>query len=216
MPSWNLNRRDVTSTNNTTGPTGGLPSWHPPPNAPSMFPSGIDRLAGEDGYAAWVIRMKKAFECCGLVDLIEGKFVKPPPGDAAEVVWQTMNSYAQSYITQSITNNLVGNVSHCRDAKEIWDRLEQEYSRVDSNTIKQWFWQLKQRMKSGENVLDHVTNFQRTRDRLAAARFIIPDSTAAGILLSTLLYEPNHPQSWDRFVKKIRDIKYYYPFKSCR
>ena len=204
MSPWNSNGRGVADTNNTTSSTGGLPSsWHPPPNAPSIFPSGEDRLAGEDGYAAWVTRMKKAFECCALTDLIEGNFVKPPPGDASVPVWQRMNSYAQTYITQSITDNILESISHLHDAKEIWDRLEQEYSQVDSNAIKQWFWQLKRQMKPDENVLNHINNFQRAMDRLAGARFIIPDTTAAGILLSTLLYDPKHPESWDRFVKKF-------------
>ena len=200
----NSTRRGVASINNATGSTGRLPSsWHPTPGAFSIFPSGVDRLAGEDGYAAWAIRMKRAFEYCGLTDLIEGSFVKPLPGGALVPVWQRMNSYARTYITQSITDNILENISDLYDAKKIWDRLEQEYSQVNSNAITRWFSQLRHPMRLDENVLDHVTNFQRTRDRLATARFIIPDSTAAGILLSTLLYEPNHPQSWDHFVKKF-------------
>ena len=71
----------------------GIPSsWDLPQNVSVMFPKGdTNRLAGEDGYLVWALRMQNAFEYCGLLDIVDGKITRPSPGDATEAVWLKMN-----------------------------------------------------------------------------------------------------------------------------
>lgn len=196
----------ATSTTNTTSPTPVLPSsWDIPQNASDMLPdSDTDRLAGGDGYFVWAIRMRNAFECCGLLNIVEGRIAKPSPGDTTEAVWKKMNENAWAFIIHCIADNLVMRISHLHDAKEVWDFLAEEYSQASSSSVVDWFSRLTRRMPPGGSVSDHIARFQKAVCYLANVGFVLPESTAAAILLSTLPSDTGDPESWGHFIKGIK------------
>ena len=169
-----------------------------------MFPKGdTDRLAGEDGYLVWALRMQNAFEYCGLLDIVDGKITRPSPGDTTEAVWLKMNAAAHAFMIQCINSNLVMKNSE----GDLGPSGVRVLTTSGSGSIIYWFSRLTHHMSPTGNVSEHITSFQEAVRYLANADFTISESVTAAILLSTLPNDPKDPVSWDYFIKGIKITK---------
>ncbi|KAI6041506.1 hypothetical protein EDC04DRAFT_1259019 [Pisolithus marmoratus] len=170
-------------TGSTSASTANIPSsWDFPQNISTIFPKGDrDQLSGKDNYHVWAVHMQNAFEVCGLQAVVGGAAPRPPPGGANETVWLKMNASARTVIVQCISSSLV--------------------MKTSASSIVHWFSRLSSPMQPTDNISTHVAAFQDAYRHLANSRFVIPESCAAGLLLSTLYKDPKDPNSWDRFIK---------------
>lgn len=177
-------------------------SWDFPQNISTIFPkSDPDRLSGEGNYHVWAVRMENAFEVCGLLDVVSGAMPRPPPGDVNDAIWLKMNASARTVIAQCISSSLVMKVSHFRDAKDIWSTLGAQYTRTGAGSIVYWFSRLSNPMQPTDDISAHIMAFQDAYHHLENSNFVIPESCAAGLLLSTLYKDPGDPRSWDYFIE---------------
>jgi len=179
-------------------------TWDMLANSTGLFPkSDEDRLASESGYYVWSHRMKQALQYVGLWEIVTGTMLKPGAGVTGDDTWIKMNAAASAMILQCIKTDLVVKIIHLTSAAEIWTLFASEYSQVGSGSIMYWFSRLTRHMSSGGDISAHITGFQEATRYLANAKFIIPESVMAAILLSTLPSDPKDPESWDYFIKGI-------------
>ena len=59
-------------------------------------------------------------------------------------------------------------------------------------------------MPLSDDVLAYINEFQEVIHYLANANFLLAEHVTTDILLSLLLCNPNHPDSWDYFTKSIK------------
>src|SRR5947209_17887539 len=59
-------------------------------------------------------------------------------------------------------------------------------------------------MQSRNDAVKHISSFQEAYRHLTNSKFIIPEFSAAGLLLSTLYKDPTDRNSWDFFIKSMR------------
>jgi len=148
--------------------------------------------------------MKQALQYVGLWEIVTGTMLKPGAGVTGDDTWIKMNAATSAMILQCIKTDLVVKIIHLTSAAEIWTLFASEYSQVGSGSIMYWFSRLTRHMSSGGDISAHITGFQEATRYLANAKFIIPESVMAAILLSTLPSDPKDPESWDYFIKGIR------------
>src|SRR5438445_13616231 len=95
-------------------------------------------------------------------------------------------------------------VSHLTEATAMWDLLTREYAQARSESMTYCLRRLMHIMLLRGDISVHINEFQEAIRYLANINFLLVEHVAAGILLSSLPYNPSHPNLWDYFTKSTK------------
>ncbi|KAJ3479112.1 hypothetical protein NLI96_g9298 [Meripilus lineatus] len=189
-----------------TAATTTTPTWTMSSGSSIFFPSSeSEKLASEQDYFVWSVKMKKAFSTVGLLEVVDGTTPKPTEDDKGDLaLWMMKDTAAMALLFKCVSKELVVTLARCDTAHDAWMNLETELSQTGSGSIILWFRTLVRAFNHGEDLATHVTNFTTARNHLAQADFPIPEFISAAILLSTLPADPADSNSYNNFVAGIK------------
>ncbi|CAM8959948.1 unnamed protein product [Rhodiola kirilowii] len=84
-------------------------------------------LVGQENYATWKRSMEIALSGRYKLGFVEGKY--PKPVDAVMAArWQRCNDVVMSWLINSVSEKIIGEILHARDAVTAWEILESSYA----------------------------------------------------------------------------------------
>lgn len=136
-----------------------------------VFGKGITNFDGTD-FQAWKFEIKQTLIAHGLEEIVSGTRVRPAgDGENATVkAWIRDNAKAMSLIASSVEREQLQGLTSCRTAESMWNTLTGIYERKSASSkllLLQRYHEYQ--MKSGDNVIQHVTNVQKLASQLRNA-----------------------------------------------
>jgi hypothetical protein len=125
----------------------------------NLYKNGIPQVDGQK-YDFWSIRMKKYIQVHGFKvwkSIVDG-YISPtiPPTNDKVVKLGENNSKAKKTLLNGLSDTIFTKVSHCKSAKEIWDKLRNIYegdSKVKETKLQSYRGQFEQlKMKEDEDI----------------------------------------------------------------
>jgi hypothetical protein len=159
----------------------------------NLYKNGIPQFNGQK-YAFWSIRMKTYIHAQGFEiwqSIVDGYTTPavPPTNDKAMKLGQN-NSKAKNALLNGLSETLFTKVSHCKSAKEIWDKLQNIYegdSKVKATKLQTYRGQFKQlKMKEDENIATYFLRVDETINAIIGLREEIKESVIVQKLLRSL------------------------------
>jgi hypothetical protein len=135
----------------------------------NLYKNGIPQFNGQK-YAFWSIRMKKYKHAQGFSiwqSIVDG-YTTPavPPTNDKRVKLGQNNSKAKNALLNDLSERVFTKVSHCKSAKDIWDKLQNIYegdSKVKATKLQTYRGQFKQlKMKEDENIAAYFLQVDKT------------------------------------------------------
>ncbi|CAM8993843.1 unnamed protein product [Rhodiola kirilowii] len=84
-------------------------------------------LVGQENYATWKRSMEIALSGRYKLGFVEGKY--PKPSDVVMAArWQRCNDVVMSWLINSVSEKIVGEILHAKDAATAWEILESSYA----------------------------------------------------------------------------------------
>ncbi|CAM8947729.1 unnamed protein product [Rhodiola kirilowii] len=84
-------------------------------------------LDGQENYAVWKRSMQIALSGRYKLGFVEGKY--PKPDDVVMVArWQMCNDVVMSWLINSVSEKIVGEILHAKDAMSAWEIIESSYA----------------------------------------------------------------------------------------
>lgn len=140
-------------------------------------------------YVFWRTQVLATVRAHGFEDLLD-KFYKPPtqflPTPTGEhhanpdfFSWIRRDQYLMSWMLSSITESMLGNVTRCTTARDVWIALENLCQSQSKARIMQLKLQLQTQKKGDMNVDDYIQKMRGIADLLAVAGHNITDDDLA-------------------------------------
>ena len=121
-------------------------------------------------------------------------FAGAKPAEKSDVEWELVHRQVCGYIRQWVDDNVLNHVSEEKNAKSLWNKLEELYARKTGNNklflIKQL---LGLKYQNGKAMTDHLNTFQGIINQLAGMKIKFDTEVQGLMLLGTL------PDSWETF-----------------
>jgi hypothetical protein len=159
------------------------------------------KLEGASNYTTWCTYVKAALKGQNLYGHITGTTVKPAAGADVKPLeeWNRRDEKAQSIIMLGVMPTMVNHIAGDMTAKEMWDRLAVQCRRRDMATRLSLMQQLfTTRLRSGENVDQHISAMNDIRTQFINIGKPIEDDVAAFALLLSV---PAEVPQWEMFLR---------------
>ena len=136
--------------------------------------------------------MRRYLRTLRLFGYCNGVVAKPPTEAPVEEVeaWEEVNNHAETVILAAVTRKIRQDLSKCKSAQEMWEKLKSEYSEKSAQGIMNLTNDLYDCRKGGKSVEEYVRELEGIIDQLAAAGKELSDEDIYIALLRGL------PESW--------------------
>ena len=112
--------------------------------------------------------------------------------------WNVLNRKCAAQIRQWIDKSIFQNFANEHDASVLWQKLEKMYARTTAQNKANLIRRLVNlKYKDGNNVSEHMSEFQGIVDQLNSMKMMVDDELQALLMLSSL------PKSWDTLVVSV-------------
>ena len=146
-------------------------------------------------YSTWKCMMEDLLYCKDLYNPIR---LKEKPSDTLDDDWDVEHRKAIAYMRRWMDPTLHEHIYDETKADVVWKKLENIFSRKISEnktTLIRRLVNLK--YKDGNNMVEHISSFQGTVNKLVAMKMNIDDEMQASLLLSSL------PDIWETLVVTV-------------
>jgi hypothetical protein len=159
----------------------------------NSYKNGIPHFDGQK-YAFWSIRMKTYIQAQGFEiwqSIVDGYTVPtvPPTNDKVVKLGQN-NSKATNALLNGLSETIFTKVSHCKSAKEIWDKLRNIYegdTKVKEEKLQTYRGQFEQlKMKEDENIAAYFLRVDETVNAIIGLGEEIEESVIVQKVLRSL------------------------------
>jgi len=145
----------------------------------------------ESNYSLWKGKMEDLFY---VKKYHEPVFVAAKPTGKIDDVWTLLHRNVCGYIRQWVDDNVINHISGEKNAKSLWDKIEQMYAKKTGNNkmflIKKMFGL---NLQEWTSCADHLNTFQGIMNKLSAMSIKFDDEIQRLFLLGSL------PNSWETF-----------------
>ena len=146
-------------------------------------------------YSTWKHMMEDLLYC---KDLYKPIRLKEKPSDTLDDDWDVEHRKTIAYMRRWMNRTLHEHISDETKADVVWKKLENIFARKTSGnktTLIRRLVNLK--YKDGNNMVEHISSFQGTVNKLVAMKMNIDDEMQTSLLLSSL------PNSWETLVVTV-------------
>jgi hypothetical protein len=159
----------------------------------NLYKNGIPQFDGQK-YAFWSIRMKTYIQAQGFQvwqSIVDGYTAPavPPTNDKAVKLGEN-NSKAKNALLNGLSDTVFTKVSHCKSAKDIWDKLRNIYegdTKVKEAKLQTYRGQFEQlKMKEDENIAAYFLRVDETVNAIIGLGEEIKESVIVQKVLRSL------------------------------
>jgi hypothetical protein len=159
----------------------------------NLYKNGIPQFDGHH-YSFWSIRMKTYIQAQGFQfwkSIVDG-YTSPaiPPTNEKAVKLGENNSKAKNALLNDLSDTVFTKVSHCKSAKDIWDKLRNIYegdTKVIATNLQTYRGQFQQlQMKEDENIAAYLLRVDETMNEIIGLREEIEESIIVQKVLRSL------------------------------
>jgi hypothetical protein len=171
-----------------------------------LYKNGIPQFNGKR-YEFWSIRMKTYIQAHGFEiwqSIVDGYTVPTIfPTNENVVTLSQNNSKAKNALLNGLSETIFTKVTHCKSAKEIWDKLQNIYEgdlKVKASKIQTYRGQFEQlKMKEDENIAAYILQVNETVNVIIGLGEEIKESVIVQKLLRSL------PMSFDPKISSLEE-----------
>ena len=150
----------------------------------------IDKLT-ESNYRSWSQQIKWILDEWELLDIVEGKEVKPGTSDSAGLAeWSRKAKKARSIIGASISASVMTYIEGMTDPAVMWNTLADRYNPKTKTTLFQTIREfMNVKMSEGDDMEKHLQRVQHLKRKCEEQGEEISDNVYTAILLNSVSEE---------------------------
>ncbi|XP_070057351.1 uncharacterized protein LOC142167174 [Nicotiana tabacum] len=131
---------------------------HPSENGGTMLvPVAFDGT----GYKSWRRGVLRALSLKNKVGFITGNVKKPNVGHATFDQWERCDDMVTSWILNSLSKDLADSLQYIRDAKELWQELEDRYDQTNGAKLYQLHKEISDLSQGTFNITGYYTKMKK-------------------------------------------------------
>ena len=164
----------------------------------------ISRCNGQN-YQLWKFQMRTAFVAHDLLDIAEGREVKPDPATQENAMqrsaWIKKDAKAMFFLSASMEYNQLEYLLTCSSASEMWSKLSRIHERKSaSNKLALTTKFHEYRMASGDTISQHIAKVENIARQLKDIDEAVSETMIMAKILSTL------PMKYNAFVSAWESV----------
>lgn len=113
------------------------------------------KLKGTENYNIWANAMELALQVKNKLGFIKGSITKDTDNHVLGNQWDRCNSVVLSWILNSISEELYAGQIFSKVAKDVWEELQETYSKVDGSVVYNLYKQINSTTQNGSPVSDY-------------------------------------------------------------
>jgi hypothetical protein len=161
------------------------------------------QLKGDSNWAMWYAKVQTCWEVVKLCNIVSGVHPHPTATDVEVLsTWETMDSSAKVILYSAVSPHMVTGLLWMNDVKDMWAALQVQYGGIGVGSLLNNIQHLTTPYDATLSTMEECTaTYSGVVTEIQQAGFLIPNFFAAGILLSTLPYDPDCCDTYATFVE---------------
>ncbi|GJV76821.1 putative RNA-directed DNA polymerase, partial [Tanacetum coccineum] len=117
------------------------------------------KLEGTENYKVWKAALTIAIHTKNKLGFINGKLVRPSEEGFMQEQWDRCNSVVLNWILGCVSQDVFMGQVFSKNAKVVWDELEETYSKLDGSVIFNMHYKIPSLSQSGSSLSEYYHKF---------------------------------------------------------